>query len=112
MRRGEGNARAAEGCARYALTARKSPVAVGPEPIELLRAEARALLEAAEARRPVEVERLRAFARAFLEADELGRLALAVLDGGLFAGRRALELAAALLEAEPANVEQAGEGGA
>jgi hypothetical protein len=66
----------------------------------VLRSEARALLEAASSRHPVEVQRLRAFARAFLDADELGQLALAVLDGGLFAGRRALELAAAVVEAE------------
>ena len=34
-----------------------------------------------------------------LELDELGRLALAVLDGGLFVGSRVVELAEAYLEA-------------
>jgi hypothetical protein len=34
-----------------------------------------------------------------LELDDVGRLALAVLDGGLFAGSRVVELAAAYLEA-------------
>jgi hypothetical protein len=44
-----------------------------------------------------------------LELDELGRLALAVLDGGLFTGTRVVDLAAAYLdragadEAEPAD---------
>jgi hypothetical protein len=33
-----------------------------------------------------------------LELDALGRLALAVLDGGLFVGTRVVELAAAYLE--------------
>ena len=42
----------------------------------------------------VEAARLREFARACLEMSKAGRLALAVLDGGLFAPRRALELAA------------------
>ena len=36
---------------------------------------------------------MRSFARACLEVTDVGRLALAVLDGGVFAPRRALELA-------------------
>jgi hypothetical protein len=61
---------------------------------ELLGAEARAVLQAAQRREPVERARVVAFARACLELTEMGRLALAVLDGGVFAPRRALELAA------------------
>ena len=60
---------------------------------DLLAAEARTLLMAAASGIPVESERMRAFARACLELTEVGRLALAVLDGGVFAPRRALELA-------------------
>ena len=60
---------------------------------ELLAVEARSLLMVAASGIPVEPERLRAFARACLEVSEVGRLALAVLDGGVFAPRRALELA-------------------
>jgi hypothetical protein len=59
----------------------------------LLVAEARALLGAAERREAVSVERARAFARACLEMTELGRAAMAVLDGGVFAGARVVELA-------------------
>jgi len=67
---------------------------LGESTTELLGAEARALLEAAQRRESVERVRLVAFARACLELNETGRLALAVLDGGVFAPRRALELAA------------------
>jgi len=67
------------------------------EPDTLLANEAQALLDAAASQQQVETERLRAFARACLELSETGRLALAVLDGGLFASRRALELAAQVL---------------
>src|SRR5258708_18932861 len=74
--------------------------ALGAEPLDVFRAAPRALLEAASSRHPVEVDWLGAFARAFLDADELGRLALAVLHGGLFAGRRTVELAAAVVETE------------
>lgn len=62
--------------------------------------EAKALLEAARAGEKIPVGRARDFARAVLELDELGRLALAVLDGGLFVGSRVVELAEAFLEAE------------
>jgi hypothetical protein len=68
--------------------------ALGTEPTELLAAEAAALLEAAAGQQAAEPGRLVAFARAYLELTEEGRLALAVLDGGVFAPRRALELAA------------------
>jgi hypothetical protein len=70
---------------------------LGAEPDTLLANEAQALLDAAASQQQVETERLRAFARACLEMSETGRLALAVLDGGLFASRRALELAAHVL---------------
>ena len=59
--------------------------------------EAQALLDAAASQEKVEAERLKAFARTCLELSEAGRLALAVLDGGLFASRRALELAACVI---------------
>jgi len=59
--------------------------------------EATALLEAARAGEKIAAERARDFARAVLELDELGRLALAVLDGGLFMGSRVVDLAAAFL---------------
>jgi hypothetical protein len=67
---------------------------LGESPAELLAAEARSLLEAAQRRESVERARVVAFARACLELTEAGRLALAVLDGGVFAPRRALDLAA------------------
>lgn len=63
--------------------------------------EARVLLTAAANGIPVEPERMQAFARAYLEVSEVGRLALAVLDGGLFAPRRALELAQLVHDAVP-----------
>jgi hypothetical protein len=66
---------------------------------ELLAAEARSLLMAAASGIPVEPERMQAFARACLEVSEVGRLALAVLDGGVFAPRRALELAVVVCDA-------------
>jgi hypothetical protein len=44
------------------------------------------------------VERAEAFARAVLELDPIARLALAVLDGGLFTGTRLVELAGAVLQ--------------
>jgi hypothetical protein len=56
-------------------------------------AEARALLEAAERREPVAMARARAFARASVEMTEIGRAAMAVMDGGVFAGARLVELA-------------------
>jgi hypothetical protein len=62
-------------------------------PLEMLRGEAESLLACAAERSPAELARLQSFARACLELTEAGRLALAVLDGGLFAPRRALELA-------------------
>ena len=71
----------------------------GTELEDLLAAEARILLLAAASGIPVEPERMRAFARACLELTEVGRLALAVLDGGVFAPRRALELAKTVTDA-------------
>ncbi|HWP08964.1 MAG TPA: hypothetical protein VNN72_24640 [Polyangiaceae bacterium] len=49
-----------------------------------------------------------------LQLDELGRMALAVLDGGLFVGTRLLELAAAYLEraADDGELDDTGEDGA
>jgi hypothetical protein len=44
-----------------------------------------------------------------LELDEVGRLALAVLDGGLFTGSRVVELAEAFLE-DADRAESAAEG--
>jgi len=48
---------------------------------------------------PVHRDRAERFARAVLEATDVGRVALAVLDGGLFAGSRLVELATRVLEA-------------
>ena len=46
-------------------------------------------------------DRAERFARAVIEATEIGRLAMSVLDGGLFAGARFVELAEAVTGAEP-----------
>jgi hypothetical protein len=64
--------------------------------MDLLVGEARALLDAARDGVPVHRKRLVAFARACVELTREGRLALAVVDGGSFAPRRALELAASV----------------
>jgi hypothetical protein len=73
--------------------------------MELLVAEARFLLDAARDRAPVDGKRLVAFARVCIELTPAGRLAMAVVDGGPFAPRRALELAALIssIIAEAAN---------
>ena len=63
------------------------------DPATVLVAEARALLAAAERREPVSMGRARAFARACVEMTEMGRAAMAVMDGGVFAGARLVELA-------------------
>jgi hypothetical protein len=67
--------------------------------VDLLRSEAQSLLGSAAQREPAELARLQGFARACLELTDVGRLALAVLDGGLFAPRRALELAEHIMAA-------------
>jgi hypothetical protein len=67
--------------------------------IDLLRSEAQALLGSAAERQAAELARLQGFARACLELTDVGRLALAVLDGVLFAPRRALELAEHIMAA-------------
>ena len=77
---------------------RENRVFLGVEPIELLAAEARELLESAREQAVVDRGRVVAFARAYLELTEAGRLALAVLDGGVFAPRRALQLAAMVVD--------------
>ena len=59
----------------------------------MLVAEARALLGAAERREAVSMVRARAFARACVEMTEIGRAAMGVMDGGVFAGARLVELA-------------------
>ena len=71
------------------------------------REEAQALLMAATRREAVPLGRLVAFARAVLQEDVVGRLALAVFDGGPFVGRRALELASTVL----GGAEEAGQSG-
>jgi hypothetical protein len=63
------------------------------DPATVLVAEARALLAAAERREPVPMTRARAFARACVEMTEMGRVAIGVMDGGVFAGARLVELA-------------------
>jgi hypothetical protein len=95
-----------QGGARTAKTAAPS---LGQSATELLAAEARGLLEAAHRRESVERARVVAFARACLEVTEAGRLALSVLDGGVFAPRRALELAA-IVAAVPSAGDQKASG--
>jgi integrase len=76
--------------------------------ITALRIEAVALLGVASDGTPVPEERIRSFARAVIELTPVTRLALAVLDGGPYAPRRALELAQAVaggLVASPAERE-------
>jgi len=63
------------------------------DPARLLVEEARALLAAAERREAVSTARARAFARACIEMAEIGRAAMAVMDGGVFSGARLVELA-------------------
>jgi hypothetical protein len=65
--------------------------------VSLLAREAEALLKAAANRAPIASARMIAFARTCLEGSAVGRLALAVLDGGVFAPRRAIELAKVVL---------------
>ena len=79
--------------------------------VEVLRSEAQSLLASAAGREPAELKRLQGFARACLEMTDVGRLALAVLDGGLFAPRRALELAEHIMAAT-GDVASVGEAGA
>jgi hypothetical protein len=59
--------------------------------------EAAAILQEARDGRSVSGEQARAFARACIEADEIGRVALAVIDGGVFAGTRLVALAERVL---------------
>jgi hypothetical protein len=84
--------------------------------VEVLRSEAQSLLGSAAEREPADLARLQGFARACLEMTDVGRLALAVLDGGLFAPRRALELAehimAATCEVDPASDSRSAVAGA
>jgi len=46
----------------------------------------------------VDAERAQQFARAVVESTELGRYAMAVLNGGLFAGARLVALAETVLK--------------
>ena len=80
-------------------TSTSRALGAGTELEALLATDARTLLMAAASGIPTEPERMRAFARACLEVNEMGRLALAVLDGGVFAPRRALELAKTVADA-------------
>jgi hypothetical protein len=68
------------------------------DPAMVLVAEARGLLVAAERREPVSVARARAFARACVEMTETGRAAMGVMDGGVFAGARLVELAEKIVQ--------------
>jgi len=61
--------------------------------------EAVALLEFTKDGKAVDAERAERFARAVVEATELGRMAMAVLDGGSFAGARLVDLADAIASA-------------
>ncbi len=64
-----------------------------PHGDEALRAEARALLELAARGEAVPRERAERFARDYVESLAMGAAALAVLDGGRFAGARLVDLA-------------------
>jgi hypothetical protein len=99
----------ADGPRTALVTVESATNSLGQSTTELLAAEARGLLEAAQRRESVERARVVAFARACLELTEAGRLALAVLDGGVFAPRRALELAA-MVAAAPATAERKASG--
>jgi len=78
------------------------------DPATALVAEAWALLAAAERREPVSVARARAFARACVEMTEIGRAAMAVMDGGVFAGTRLVELAEKTVRGETEVTRAAG----
>jgi hypothetical protein len=67
------------------------------DPNLILFNEAVELLKLAKDGKGVEAARAARFARGVLEGTELGRPALAVLDGGLFAGARLVELAEAIV---------------
>ena len=68
------------------------------DPDLILFDEAVALLALARDGKAVEAERADRFARAVVEATALGRAAMAVFDGGLFAGARLAELAEAIAD--------------
>jgi hypothetical protein len=65
--------------------------------LETLDGPASAMLEAARDGLPVSTDDARRMARACIERDDMGRTALAVLDGGAFAGSRLVELAQRIL---------------
>jgi len=63
---------------------------------ELLLTEAMALLDLARRRTPIDTARAERFARAVIQSTPLGLPALGVLDGGILAGARLVELAGAV----------------
>ena len=73
------------------------------DPAVVLRQEAAAILNAATRQEPISGDRARQFARAVIESMPGGAEALAVLDGGLFAATRLIELAASTARAEEQN---------
>lgn len=79
---------------------RDGSVGLNADPVVGLIREAEAILRLAESGGSVDLERLHSFARAALDASDLGRLALAVLEGGHLAGTRAVELASWVLDLE------------
>lgn len=70
-----------------------SPQSLEVKPNRMLANEAREILTAIRDGKPVSAERARRFARAWIEMQPMGALVLGVLDGGLFAGARLVELA-------------------
>jgi hypothetical protein len=81
--------------------------------LTLLRREAAALLELASQQQPIDGDRARRFARAVIESFPITKLAKEVLDGGLFAGMRLVELAGAVVATDSKKErEQEGGGGA
>jgi hypothetical protein len=86
-----------EGRRRTQWTPRTYPLC---DPNLILFNEAVELLKLAKDGKGVDAGRAERFARGDLEATEMGRMAIAVLDGGLFAGARLVELAEASVSAE------------
>ena len=84
-------------------TPQSEPTPLPPGPVatslerELLLAEAMVLLDRASRRKPIDTARANRFARAVIESMPLGPPALGVLDGGVLAGARLVELAGAVL---------------
>jgi hypothetical protein len=76
----------------------------------ILRREAVAILAAAKRGEGVSAECAQSFARAVMQLSDVGRVALAVLDGGLFTGARLVELADLVLRDVQGDARDADDG--